>query len=111
MLSAPDFSANGELIVSATITNTGKMEGMETVQLYIHDKKSSVPRPVRELKGFEKVKLEVGESKRVTFIIKSADLSFYDVATKSWKAEPGEFEAQIGSSSHDMKLIASFRYK
>jgi beta-glucosidase len=95
---------------SVEVTNTGKRAGAEVAQLYIHDVKSSVARPIQELKGFEKITLEPGRTKVVTFDIRKADLSFYDVKGKSWKAEPGSFEIRIGSSSRDIRSRANLEY-
>ena len=95
---------NSTVKVSFDLTNSGKSEGAEVVQVYIHDTESSVPRPPKELKGFQRVKLAPGETKRVTIIIPEKDLSFYDINTKSWKLESGQFDILIGASSRDIKL-------
>ena len=89
---------NGEISVSADITNTGDRAGEEVVQLYIRDLVGSISRPVKELKGFEKISLEPGEKKQVSFQISSEDLAFYG-ASGEWKAEPGEFKLWIGTDS------------
>lgn len=81
------------------------------MQLYIGDEKASVLRPVKELKGFEKVWLAPGEEKTVTFTVKPDDLKFYDEASASWKAEPGKFRAYIGSSSTDIRATVQFELK
>ena len=93
------------------VKNTGTREGQEVVQLYISDKKSSLPRPVKELKGFQKVKLAPGEEKAVTLTIDKKALSFFDDAKHEWVAEPGKFEAIIGSSSRDIKGTVPFELK
>ena len=93
------FSKNDTLIITANIKNTGNRKGAETVQLYINDHQSSVVRPVKELKGFEKVELGPGESKKVKIFLTAKDFSFWDSESKNWKAEPGEFELFIGISS------------
>ncbi len=98
------------LQVNFTLTNTGKRDGFETAQLYISDLKSSVLRPLKELKGFEKVWIKAGETKQVTFNIDESALAFYDIKTKSWIVEPGEFEVHIGKSSRDIPLKATFRF-
>ena len=90
---------------------TGTREGQEVVQLYISDKKSSLPRPIKELKGFQKVKLAPGEEKAVTLTIDKKALSFFDDAKHEWVAEPGKFEAIIGSSSRDIKGTVPFELK
>jgi beta-glucosidase len=94
--------------VSVTVKNTGQVAGKEVVQLYVHDTKSSLTRPPKELKGFEKLLLQPDESKTVNFILDQRALSFYDPYQKQWVAEPGEFEILIGSSSRDIRLKATF---
>ena len=97
-LSATTLPWNGELTISTTITNTSERAGEEVAQLYLHDRVASLTRPVRELKGFQKIKLEPGESAEVNFTIKRSDLEF--VGTQwEWIAEPGEFDAWIAPSS------------
>jgi beta-glucosidase len=92
------------------ITNSGKRKGKEVVQLYVHDVESRVPRPVKELKGFEKVELAPGETKQVSFRLSERDLAFYDVGAKRWVTEPGEFDILVGSSSRDIRLQTRFTY-
>lgn len=94
---------------SIEITNTGKRDGAEVVQLYLRDLVGSVTRPVKELKGFQKIFLKAGERKKVSFTITSNELSFYNADLK-WVAEPGAFEVQIGGNSRDVKK-ASFVLK
>ena len=96
------------LKISIPVTNTGSVAGAEIVQLYISDKEASVDRPVKELKGFEKVWLEPGQTKTVEFEIDRGALSFYDEATHSWVAEKGEFEAKICASSDDVRSSVDF---
>ncbi len=86
---------------TVTVTNTSTVAGEETVQLYISDPVASITRAVKELKGFQKVKLNGGESKEVTFTITSKDLSFYNNDLK-YVWEPGEFIISIGGNSRDM---------
>ncbi len=105
------MSADGTLTVKVTVKNTGTREGQEVVQLYISDKKSSLPRPVKELKGFQKIKLAPGEEKEVSFTINKDALSFFDDAQHAWVAEPGKFEAIIAASSADIKGIVPFELK
>ena len=93
---------NGKLTIS---------EGHEVVQLYISDKKSSLPRPVKELKGFKKVKLAPGEEKDVTFTIDKEALSYFDDIQHTWVAEPGKFEAIIAASAADIKGVVPFELK
>ena len=82
------MQADGTLTVKVSVKNTGAREGQEVVQLYISDKKSSLPRPVKELKGFQKVKLAPGETKEVTFTIDKEALSFFDDTQHAWVTEP-----------------------
>ncbi|MEJ2402379.1 MAG: fibronectin type III-like domain-contianing protein, partial [Xanthomonadales bacterium] len=87
------------------------LAGAEAVQLYLGDLAASVERPARELKGFAKVFLQPGESRRVDLPLRRRDLSFWDVATGDWKAEPGEFEVMLGASSADIRLRERFGYE
>ncbi len=105
------MGADETLTVMVPVTNTGNREGAEIVQLYISDLKSSLPRPVKELKGFSKVKLTPGETKEVVFIIGKDALSFYDDACHEWVAEPGKFEVIVAASAADMKSKVSFELK
>lgn len=102
------MSVDGSLTVSVTVRNTGTREGQEIVQLYISDEQSSLPRPVKELKGFRKVKLAPGEETEVTFTIDKDALSFFNDAKHQWVAEPGRFEAIIAASSADIKGRVTF---
>lgn len=97
-LSAPIMPKNGKLTVSVDVTNTGSREGAEVVQLYIRDEYASVPRPVKELKGFEKIWLQPAQTKTVNFTIDAAALSFYN-ADMQWVAEPGDFTVIVGTAS------------
>ncbi|MDR0754878.1 MAG: glycoside hydrolase family 3 C-terminal domain-containing protein [Prevotellaceae bacterium] len=102
------MTADEQITVSIPVKNTGIREGAEVVQLYISDKKSSLPRPVKELKGFQKIFLQVGEEQTLTFTIDKNALTYYDDTESAWIAEPGEFEAWIGSSSIDIKEKIKF---
>jgi len=95
------------LEVSVNITNTGKFSGEEIVQLYIRDRVGFVVRPIIELKDFQKIKLEVGETKTVKFIIDNQKLSFYNDKLE-FKSEPGDFDLMIGASSADIRLRDTF---
>lgn len=86
------------------ITNTGKFDGDEVVQMYIHDMHSSVTRPVKELKGFKRIHLKAGKTKSVSFEIKPELLSFYDI-NMEYRVEAGDFEIMVGSSSRDEDLL------
>ncbi len=95
--------AEDKIKVSIDVTNTGKVPGKEVVQVYVSDIASSVPRPPKELKAFQKVALSPGEKKKISFTLTKEALSFYDVKLKDWVAEPGEFEILVGSSSRDIR--------
>ena len=97
------------LKISLTIKNTGKMDGDEVVQLYISDKKASVEREIKSLKGFKRVNLKAGESKTISFSIDRSALAFYNVKAAKWTVEPGEFEVLIGNSSRNILLKDSFK--
>lgn len=97
--------------ISLDVTNTGKTAGAETVQLYVSDPKCSVMRPEKELKGFQKVFLQPGESKTVRFSLNKEDLSYFDAEKHEWVAEPGVFIAKIGASSGDIRKTIKFKLK
>lgn len=101
-LSSNYLKSNQTLTASVNVTNTGKYTGKEVVQLYIRDVIGSVTRPVKELKGFQKIELKPGETKNITFKVTPEDLKFYNYDLKyDW--EPGEFEIMIGTNSRDVK--------
>ena len=93
--------------VSVNITNTGKYDGEEIVQLYLRDKVGSIVRPVKELKDFKKIFLKAGETQTIKFVIDKEKLSFYNQQLQ-WVAEPGDFELMIGASSKDIRLKDNF---
>jgi beta-glucosidase len=95
--------------VSFKIKNAGSREGAEVAQLYVGDSHSSVPRPLKELKGFARVSLRPGESKQVTLSLDRRAFSYFDVVKHDWHAEPGDFAISIGSSSADIRLQGSFK--
>jgi beta-glucosidase len=99
-----EMGANDAATVSVEVENTGKRAGTEIVQLYIIDKYASMPRPVKELKGFKRIGLQPGEKTRVEFKIDKESLAFYD-ADYRWLVEPGEFEVAVGPSSDDCKTL------
>ncbi|GAB6124070.1 beta-glucosidase BglX [Dysgonomonas termitidis] len=101
-LSSASIDGKGELTASVTVTNKGKADGAEVVQLYIRDLVGSVTRPVKELKGFEKVFIRAGESKTVSFRITPELLKFYNY-NLDYVFEPGDFDVMIGGNSHDVK--------
>jgi beta-glucosidase len=110
-LSSKEITQNDKLTVTLNVKNTGNVKGSEVVQLYVKDVQSTVDRPVKELKAFKKVSLNPGEEKTVELTIDKKAFSFFDLKTKEWVAENGEFEILIGSSSQDIKLNEKFALK
>jgi beta-glucosidase len=104
----PKVAAGQPVQVSLQLRNSGSREGAEVVQLYLRDVKSSIDRPLKELKGFRRVNLKPGETQAVTFTLDQAAMSFYDPGKRDWVAEPGAFEVWVGSSSQDIRLKGSF---
>jgi beta-glucosidase len=101
-LSSNSLKGNQTLTASVTVTNSGNRDGREVVQLYIRDVVGSITRPVKELKGFQKISLNAGETKTVTFNITTNDLKFYNSALKyDWEA--GDFVIMVGGNSRDVK--------
>ena len=105
------MSSDEEVTLTVKVKNTGAREGQEVVQLYISDKQSSLPRPVKELKGFAKVKLAPGKEKEVSFAINKDALSYFDDKKHEWVAEPGKFEAIVAASAADIKGVVPFELK
>ena len=102
---------DGTVTVSVKVTNTGDRTGRETVQMYVGDRKSSLPRPVKELKGFEKVTLAPGESTTVSFTVDRDDLGFFDPDRHEWVAEPGKFDIYVAAAADDVKGKVTFELK
>ena len=108
-LQMPDSAVQGESVsISLTIRNAGLVTGKEVLQLYIRDPESSLVRPVKELKRFEKVTLEPGEKTEISFRLNDEALAFYDPYQGQWVVEPGQYDVLIGSSSRDIRLSGSF---
>ena len=101
-LSSDLLSRNGELTVSVTVTNDGDFDGYEIVQMYLHDIYAEISRPVKELKGFERIFLKKGESREVKFVIAEDDLRFYNSGLQ-YVYEPGEFDVMVGANSRDVQ--------
>ena len=101
-LSSTRMQADGSLSASVTVKNTGRYDADEIVQLYIRDVVASISRPVKELKGFQRIHLNAGESKTVTFTITPDLLKFYDY-NMNFVLEPGDFDIMIGPNSRDVK--------
>lgn len=99
---------DGNVTVEFTVKNTGKRDGAEVAQVYVHDEEASVLRPEKELKGFEKVFLKAGESRRISVVLGREAFSFYDVVSKDFVVESGDFEILVGPSSADLPLRAVY---
>ncbi len=110
-LSKSEMTEKDSLIIDVTVKNTGNVEGDEIVQIYISDKEARVEREIKSLKGFARVSLKAGKSKTVSMKIDRSALSFYDVDSKSWVVEPGEFDVLVGNSSRNVLLKQTFRIK
>lgn len=106
-----EFDGNGSITFKIPVTNCGDRAGAEVVQLYISRKDSPVQSPVKELKGFSKVWLEPGETKEVSISVDKDDLSRFDAEKHCWTADRGEYTAQIGASSDDIKSTVKFNLK
>jgi len=101
-LSADRITSTAGVTVSIDVINTGRCAGAEVVQLYVRDVEASVPRPMKELKGFAKVQLEPGERKSVSFELGARAFAFYDVTRHDWVVEPGQFDLLVGASSRQI---------
>jgi beta-glucosidase len=108
-LSATEISGDETLTLSVQITNSGEREGQEVVQLYVRDVTASVSRPEKELKGYAKIKLKPGETRRVSLGIDKKSLAYWDESRQAWVAEAGRFEALVGSSSQGIRATVAFR--
>lgn len=106
-LSASEITDQETLTATVTVTNTGTCAGKTVVQLYVGDKVSSVLRPVRELKGFEKVALAPGESKDVSFVLDKRAFAYWNTELSDWHVETGEFTIEVGQSSRDMEVCGT----
>ncbi len=110
-LSSNQISGSQKLTVHLDLINTGNRSGAEVVQLYVRDVEAVVPRPLKELKGFQKVHLEPGEKKSLSLELSRRDLSYFDEKSNTWVAKDGNFEVLLGSSSKEIRLNGIFRYK
>lgn len=104
------LAKDGTVVVGFDVKNTGEVVGKESPQVYVRDVESSLPRPFKELKGFDKVELAPGASTHVTVTLDRRSFAFYDVAKHDWRVEPGEFEVLVGASASDVRLKASFMH-
>lgn len=105
------MTENDCISFTVDITNTGNRDGSETIQLYLSDSKSSLPRPFKELKGFKKIFLKANETSSVTITIDKSALSYYDDRVQKWVAEPGDFVAFLGNASDNLPFKISFSLK
>lgn len=110
-LDSTEMTIDSTVTVRVKVTNTGDRAGRETVQMYVGDRKSSLSRPVKELKGFEKVTLAPGESATVSFTVDRDDLSFFDPDRHEWVAEPGKFDIYIAAAADDVRGKVTFELK
>jgi beta-glucosidase len=101
---APASTAGPRFEVAFEVKNTATREGADVAQVYVGNSQAKVPRPMKELKGFVKVNLRPGETKKVSVILDSRALSYYDVNAKQWRANPGDFEVLVGRSSEQIEL-------
>ena len=104
-ISNPVLADSGKVTVTLAVTNSGNVSGAEIVQAYIHDKKSSLPRPEKELQAFTKIFLDAGETKDITLDLDKYSVGFYDTDQTAWVAEAGVFDVLIGSSSQDIRYV------
>jgi beta-glucosidase len=100
----PEITENDTVTVSVDVTNTGDIEGKEIVQLYVRDLTGAARRPLRELKGYEKVSLKPGETKTVNFVLDYRSFAWYHTGIKDWYAASGDYRILIGASSRDLRL-------
>lgn len=107
-LSSQSIASDEAISVTVKVTNIGKRRGAEVVQLYVQDVQSSVPRPAKELQGFQKVFLEPNQARDVLLTLSQRDLAFWDIEANDWKAEPGTFKIHVGASLTDIRLTGAF---
>ena len=109
-LSLKEIPSDGEIIITVDVENVGTRTGDEVVQLYVRDVESSVRRPDKELRGFERISLSPGTKRKVTFPLRAGQLAYWDEAkSHSFVVEPGVFDVMLGSSSADIRATAQFR--
>lgn len=103
-ISKSEMNDDEEVTVTVTVKNTGKVKGKEIVQLYVNNEKSSVIRPIKELKGFEKVTLNPGEEKKIVFVLDKRSFAYYNTDISDWYTEYGKYNILVGASSRDIRL-------
>lgn len=104
-------AADGPITVSFEVQNTGQRAGAEVAQVYVGDPSARVPRPIKELKGFQRVELQAGERKQVSINLDRRSLAYWDVKSKGWKVDPGKFVVYVGDSSASVPLEAAFNVR
>jgi beta-glucosidase len=108
----PGHGTNGPVVTAEfDLTNTGQRAGAEVAELYIHQENPSLPRPLKELKGFKKISLKPGEKQTVSIPLDVRSFAFYDPSKSVWVAQPDDFKIQIGSSSRDIRLTENFHLR
>ena len=110
-VSKENVTSSETIQVSVKVKNIGKVDGEEVVQMYVHDVKSSVERPSKELRGFERIALKVGEEKTVTMELPTNSLAFYDETIHDFFTEAGEYQIMVGAASDDIRLTKSIVLK
>jgi beta-glucosidase len=103
----PKYGKDDKIQISVELKNTGKQKGDEVVQLYVHRLNSQIEWPEKELKGFSRVSLKAGESKRITLTLPVSQLRYWDTKIHDWKLERGKLQLMIGSSSSDIRVVKS----
>ena len=106
-----DGAAKALVRVSFRVSNTGKRAGAEIAELYVGEKNPAVPRPIKELKGFQKVFLRPGESKKISIELDQRSFAFFNTTTKQWDAPADTYNILVGSSSQDIRLTGKFKLK
>lgn len=106
-ISSRTLTANGVIKITLAISNIGSRTGAEIVQVYVHDEKSRLPRPEKELVAFEKVFLEADETRHITIELDKYAVGYYDETVPGWIAEEGAFKVLIASSSADIRYVAN----
>ena len=108
-LSSSQIASDGQVTVQVDVKNSGKRAGDEVVQLYVHDGDASVKRPKEQLAGFERISLQPGESKTVSFSLPAEQLAYWDSDKEMFVVKPGEVDAMVGSGSEDIRQKAQFQ--
>jgi len=108
-LSSNQISSDGQVTVQVDVKNTGRRAGDEVVQLYLHDSVAGVPRPKEQLAGFERIRLQPGETKTVNFSLPAEQLAYWDSNQEMWMVKPGAVDVMVGSGSDDIRQKTQFQ--